>query len=177
MMADIPGIIEGASDGRGLGLEFLRHIERTKSLLLMVDATNYREMRYQMETLQEELRRYSEELAGRPYAIGITKIDALSDNEIDAKSEELLEALGLEPNEILEERFDADRKLLSYAAPHESWEELPTDRPVFILPFSSVSGRNVEPLRYALGAMVNASRQSEKLAAEAEKAETGGEAE
>jgi GTP-binding protein len=166
MMADIPGIIEGASDGRGLGLEFLRHIERTKSLLLMVDATNYREMRYQMETLQEELRRYSVELAGRPYAIGITKIDALSDNEIDGKTEELLEALGLESNEILEERFDADRKLLSYADPRESWEELPTDRPVFILPFSSVSGRNVEPLRFALGAMVNASRRLEKIAQE-----------
>jgi GTP-binding protein len=177
LMADIPGIIEGASDGRGLGLEFLRHIERTKSLLLLVDATNYREMRYQMKTLREELRRYSEELAGRPYAIGITKIDALSDNEIDAKSEELLEVLGLEPNEILEERFDADRKLLSYAAPHESWEELPTDRPVFILPFSSVSGRNVEALRYALGAMVNASRRSGKAAAEAENARDGEETE
>jgi len=174
MMADIPGIIEGASDGRGLGLEFLRHIERTKSLLLMVDATNYREMRYQMETLQEELRRYSEELASRPYAIGITKIDALSDHEIDSKTEELLEALGLEPNEILEERFDADRKLLSYADPRESWEKLPTERPVFILPFSSVSGRNVEPLRFALGEMVNASRRLEKIAQE-EEAEGEGE--
>jgi len=162
LMADIPGIIEGASDGRGLGLEFLRHIERTKSLLLMVDATNYREMRYQMETLQEELQRYSQELAGRPYAVGITKIDALSDNEIDSKTEELLEALGLAPNEILDGRFDADRKLLSYAYPRESWEELPSGRPVFILPFSSVSGRNLEPLRFALGAMVNASRRKEK---------------
>ena len=174
LMADIPGIIEGASDGRGLGLEFLRHIERTKSLLLLVDATNYREMKYQMQTLQEELRRYSEELAGRPYAIGITKIDALSDNEIDSKTEELLEALDLEPNEILEERFDADRKLLSYADPRESWEELPQGKPVFILPFSSVSGRNVEPLRYALGAMVNASRAAEKKEREASLSEEGG---
>jgi GTP-binding protein len=156
-----------------LGLEFLRHIERTKSLLLMVDDTNYREMRYQMETLQEELRRYSEELASRPYAIGITKIDALSDHEIDSKTEELLEALGLEPNEILEERFDADRKLLSYADPRESWEQLPTERPVFVLPFSSVSGRNVEPLRFALGAMVNASRRLEKIAQEEEAAGEG----
>ncbi|WP_292655320.1 GTPase ObgE [Nitratifractor sp.] len=162
MMADIPGIIEGASDGRGLGLEFLRHIERTKTLLLMIDATNYREMQYQYEILKEELRRYSEELAGRPFAVAITKIDALSDNEIDGKTEELLEALGLEPNEILEERFDADTKLLSYADPHESWEAMPTDRPVFILPVSSVSGRNVEPLRYALGAMVHACRRQEK---------------
>ncbi len=171
MMADIPGIIEGASDGRGLGLEFLRHIERTKTLLLMIDATNYREMQYQYEILKEELRRYSEELASRPYAVAITKIDALSDNEIDGKTEELLEALGLEPNEILEKHFDADTKLLSYADLHESWEAMPTDRPVFVLPVSSVSGRNVEPLRYALGAMVHACRRQEK-AVEAENSST-----
>jgi GTP-binding protein len=162
MMADIPGIIEGASDGRGLGLEFLRHIERTKTLLLMIDATNYREMKYQYDILKEELRNYSRELAGRPFAVAITKIDALSDNEIDQKTEELLETLGLEPNEILEERFDADRKLLSYADPHESWEAMPTDRPVFILPVSSVSGRNIEPLRFALGEMVQATRREAK---------------
>jgi len=175
MMADIPGIIEGASDGRGLGLEFLRHIERTKSLLLMVDATNYREMAYQLRTLKEELERYSPELARRPYAIALTKIDALSDNEIDGKTEELLEALNLEPNEILEARFDADAKLLSYAAPRESWEDLPDEGPVFILPVSSVSGRNVEPLRFALGAMVNASRSAGKRAQEELERSEGGE--
>ncbi|ADV45706.1 GTPase ObgE [Nitratifractor salsuginis] len=172
MMADIPGIIEGASDGRGLGLEFLRHIERTKTLLLMIDATNYREMKYQYDILKEELKNYSRELAGRPFAVAITKIDALSDNEIDQKTEELLETLGLEPNEILEERFDADRKLLSYADPHESWEQMPTDRPVFILPVSSVSGRNIEPLRFALGEMVQATRREAKREASREEPST-----
>ena len=162
MMADIPGIIEGASDGRGLGLEFLRHIERTKSLLLMLDATNYRTMRYQYETLKEELRRYSEELASRPFAVAITKIDALDDNAIDEKTEELLEVLGLEANEGMTERFDADEKLLSYADPSESWEEPLAEKPVFVLPFSSVSGRNLDALRFGLGAMVQASRRREK---------------
>ena len=165
LMADIPGIIEGASDGRGLGLDFLRHIERTKSLLLMIDATNYREMKYQYETLKEELRRYSEALAKRPFAVAITKIDALSDNEIDAKTEELLDALSLEPNEVLERRFDADEKLLSYASPFESWESMPTQTPVFILPVSSVSGRNIDALRFALGGMVTALRREEKESA------------
>jgi len=150
MMADIPGIIEGASDGRGLGLEFLRHIERTRTLLLLIDATNYREMQYQYEILKEELRRYSAELSARPHAVAITKIDALSDNDIDTKTEELLEALSLEPNTILEDRFDADEKLITYADPRESWEAMSTDKPVFILPISAVSGRNIEALRYGL---------------------------
>ncbi len=174
LMADIPGIIEGASDGRGLGLEFLRHIERTKSLLLMVDATNYREMAYQLKTLKEELRRYSQELARRPYAVALTKIDALSDHEIDTRTEEILQALSLEPNEILEKRYDADRKLLSYGNPRQSWEELPEASPVFILPVSAVSGRNIEPLRFALGAMVNTSRRSEKKRQEEEQERTPG---
>jgi len=55
MMADIPGIIEGASDGRGLGLEFLKHIERTKTLLIMIDIANYREMNYNTIRLKRNL--------------------------------------------------------------------------------------------------------------------------
>ncbi len=162
VMADIPGIIEGASDGRGLGVEFLRHIERTKNLLIMIDASNYRQVHYQYNTLKEELKRYSLELARRPFAVALTKIDALSDNEIDQKSEELLEALGIEANEILQERFDADRKLLSYAQPNSAWEKASTQLPLFILPISSVSGRNIEPLRFALGEMVRSSRNQAK---------------
>ncbi len=162
MMADIPGIIEGASDGRGLGLDFLRHIERTRTLLLLIDATNYREMKYQYEILKEELDRYSSELSARPHAVAITKIDALNDNEIDGKTEELLEALSLEPNTILDDRFDADDRLISYADPRESWEAMPTEKPVFILPISAVSGRNIEALRYALFSSAQAESAAEK---------------
>jgi len=149
LMADIPGIIEGASDGKGLGLEFLRHIERTKTLLFMIDATNYRDMAYQYKTLKEELKRYSKKLATRYFAIAITKIDALSDNEIDSKTKELLDRLNLEPNEFMSKRFSADDKLLSYG----DIENLSIDKPAFILPISSVSKRNIDALRFALGVM------------------------
>jgi GTP-binding protein len=153
MMADIPGIIEGASDGRGLGLEFLRHIERTRALLLMIDAANYREIDYQYDTLLEELRRYSSELAGRPFAVAITKADALPRDDIDLKTMQLLEHLGLEANDAMK-RFGAESDLLSYAFDGESWEKLPEGEPAFILPVSSVSHKNREALRYDLAEMV-----------------------
>ncbi len=61
-VADIPGIIEGASLGRGLGVEFLKHIERTDTLLILIDIINYRDMEYQYRTLLEELESYSNKL-------------------------------------------------------------------------------------------------------------------
>ena len=162
MMADIPGIIEGASDGRGLGLEFLKHIERTKSLLLMVDASNYREMDYQYDTLREELEKYSKELSQRPFAVAITKADALAVEECDARTMELLEHLGLEENEVMVKKYKADTSLISYGNEANDWEEMPTDKPLFILPISSVSHLNIDPLRFALGDIVNRIRKSEK---------------
>jgi len=162
MMADIPGIIEGASDGRGLGLEFLKHIERTKSLLLMIDASNYREMAYQYDTLKKELEIYSKELAQRPFAVAITKIDSLPIEEIDAKTMELLEHLGLSENSMLQDRFKADSDIISYGFEGESWESQDIDKPVFILPISSVAHKNTQSLRFALGEMVNRVRESQK---------------
>jgi len=149
MMADIPGIIEGASDGRGLGLDFLRHIERTRTLLLLIDATNYREMTYQYETLKEELRRYSAELSARPHAVAITKIDALSYDEMNEKTDAFLSDIGLEANDILQ-TFKADKALHSYRQPREAWEHYAGETPVFVLPVSAVAHINTDALRYAL---------------------------
>jgi GTP-binding protein len=149
MMADIPGIIEGASDGRGLGLEFLRHIERTKTLLFMIDATNYREMKYQYETLQEEVKRYSDELSTRNHAIVITKIDSLSVDEVNELTKTFLSDIKLSPNKELK-KYKADMKYLSYGFKRDSWEEYSDDEVSFVLPISSVAQFNIEALRYAL---------------------------
>jgi GTP-binding protein len=160
MMADIPGIIEGASDGRGLGLEFLKHIERTKTLLLLIDASNYREMKYQYETLLVELQRYSKELATRHFAVAITKIDALSDEEVDAKTKEFIQDIGLEPNETLK-AYKASDRYASYGFEADFGVELPQDKPLFVLPISSVAHINTEPLRYALANLVKLVKESE----------------
>jgi len=76
VVADIPGIIEGAHEGRGLGLQFLRHIERTRTLafLIPVDAED---LQVEYDQLREEVRNYSEELAGTPHCVVVTKTDLL----------------------------------------------------------------------------------------------------
>jgi len=153
MMADIPGIIEGASDGRGLGLEFLKHIERTKTLLLMIDAANYREMKYQYETLLVELDRYSETLATRKHAIAITKIDALSQDEVNELTKTFLSDIGLRANDTLNQ-YKADAKYISYGFKTDFGVALPGKEPLFVLPISSVAHINTEALRYALGGFV-----------------------
>lgn len=84
VMADIPGLIEGASEGIGLGHAFLKHIERTKVLIHMVDAasTEGRDPVADISAINEELKKYDPELLKRPQVIAANKIDALgSDSE------------------------------------------------------------------------------------------------
>ncbi len=82
VIADIPGIIEGASEGVGLGLQFLRHIERTRLLLHFIDVSG-QEGRNAVEdfnTINAELKKYSEKLSTRKQIIVATKIDAMQDD-------------------------------------------------------------------------------------------------
>ena len=76
-LADIPGIIEGASRNRGLGLEFLRHIERTKLLIYILDASGIdgRTPSDDFRVLREEIGAYNPELLARPYLVALNKID------------------------------------------------------------------------------------------------------
>jgi GTP-binding protein len=83
VMADIPGLIEGAHQGAGLGDRFLRHVERTKLLLHLVDVSSAsgRDPVTDYLTVNKELRAYNEELATRPQIVVATKIDALDEPE------------------------------------------------------------------------------------------------
>lgn len=83
VMADIPGLIEGASEGIGLGHDFLRHIERTKVLVHVVDAaaTEGRDPVEDIKTIMNELKSYDESLLERPQLIAANKIDAIYDEE------------------------------------------------------------------------------------------------
>jgi len=80
-MADIPGIIEGASEGKGLGLRFLRHIERNAVLLFMVSATS-EDIKAEYRILLHELEQYNPELLTKARVLAITKIDTLDAKEL-----------------------------------------------------------------------------------------------
>jgi GTP-binding protein len=82
VVADIPGLIEGAHLGKGLGIRFLKHIERTKILVFLIDSTlqdNKKNKTEDYETLIGELKGYDESLLEKPRIICLTKIDALTD--------------------------------------------------------------------------------------------------
>jgi GTP-binding protein len=83
VIADIPGLIEGAHSGAGLGDRFLRHIERTKLLLHLVDVSSVsgRDAVTDYETVNQELASYNQDLATRPQFVVATKIDALDEPE------------------------------------------------------------------------------------------------
>ena len=106
VMADIPGIIEGAAEGVGLGLDFLRHIERTRVILHVVDAASVegRDPIADIEAITEELRSYSPQLAARPTIIVANKLDVLTPED----KEEVLKKL--------KDRFEPDVPVLPISA-------------------------------------------------------------
>ena len=81
VMADIPGIIEGASEGKGLGTRFLKHIERNASLLFMIPATSD-DIKKEYTILLNELKKYNKELLDKKRLLAITKCDLISEEQI-----------------------------------------------------------------------------------------------
>ena len=98
VISDIPGLIEGASDGQGLGHEFLRHVERTRILIHVLDASGFegRDPVEDFHTIMRELSAYSEELSGRPMLIAANKTDVTGAEENTQRIREALEPLGYE---------------------------------------------------------------------------------
>lgn len=88
LFADIPGLIEGASEGKGLGDEFLRHVERTQVLVHLIDA--YQEdIRGAYMTIQEELRAYKTDMSSKPQIVVLSKIDGLDEEIVRERIHEL----------------------------------------------------------------------------------------
>ena len=98
VIADIPGIIEGASEGIGLGIQFLRHVERTRLLLHVIDVsgTEGRDPVQDYYTINNELKKYSEKLSTRKQIIVANKIDIMQDETKYKELEELSKKEGLE---------------------------------------------------------------------------------
>ena len=91
LIADIPGLIEGASDGKGLGDDFLRHVERTAVLLHLIDAYS-NDVAKSYQIIRSELAKHSQELSERPEIIALSKCDGL-DADIVAMQKEQLQAI------------------------------------------------------------------------------------
>ena len=156
--ADIPGIIEGAANGKGLGIQFLKHIERTQSLLYMIDMANYRDMVEQYHVLKEEVKKFSPQLASRNFTIALTKIDAINPDELNEKIKQFIKALDLEVSTSNEFGFDEDKSYFIQDLTYNSYDET---KPYFILPISSATYTNINPLKFALFNLVELNKQNE----------------
>jgi GTP-binding protein len=120
VMADIPGLIEGAADGAGLGIQFLKHLARTRLLLHVLDACPFEgepEPAEAARTIIDELTRWDEELELKPRWLLLNKIDQLPPEEADARCQAIVDELG--------------------------WEG-----PVY--PISALSGEGLRPLTFAI---------------------------
>lgn len=102
VIADIPGIIEGASEGVGLGFEFLRHIERTKVMIHLVDAASVegRDPIADIHAINQELEKYNPEILKRPQVIAANKIDAMIPEDRETVIDLLAEEFGKDGIEV-----------------------------------------------------------------------------
>lgn len=127
VIADIPGIIEGASEGVGLGLRFLRHIERTRILLHIIDVSGAsgRNPVQDYYTINEELKKYSEKLSKKPQILVANKIDAMQDETEYNELEKLAEENNLELFKISAATGQGLKELLNRVA--EKLKELPKE--------------------------------------------------
>lgn len=130
VMADIPGLIEGASEGAGLGHDFLRHIERTRMLIHVVDAScsEGRDIIEDYEAIRQELEGYSDTLLERPEIVAANKMDMLDADDNAQKLREYLKPKGIEVFEICAPIGEGTKELMQAAA--EVLSTLPIPEPI-----------------------------------------------
>ena len=134
VMADIPGLIQGASEGVGLGHEFLRHIERTRVMIHLVDAasTEGRDPVEDIQVINQELQAYDPQIAKRPQVIAANKMDCLygedRDNVLEQLKEEF-EPMGIQVYPISAVTGEGVRELLYHVK--EMLDKIPEDQVVF----------------------------------------------
>lgn len=118
VMADIPGLIEGAHEGIGLGHEFLRHIERTRLIVHIVDVsgTEGRNPIEDFEKINKELSLYSEALAERPQIVAANKIDVITDESLLTEFREYIEGKGLRLFEMSAAAHKGTKELINYVS-------------------------------------------------------------
>lgn len=118
VIADIPGIIEGASEGVGLGIQFLRHVERTRLLLHFIDVSGEegRDPIDDYYTINKELEKYSEKLSKRKQILVATRIDAMQDDTNYKKLEELAKKEKLELYKISSVTGEGIEKLIDHVS-------------------------------------------------------------
>lgn len=128
VMADIPGIIEGASEGAGLGHDFLRHIERCRLIVHVVDVSGSegRDPVADFEAINAELANYSPELAARPQIVAANKLDIVQDLSLPQKLKDYVQALGYRYFEISAVAHKGTRELVMAIA--EELSHLPPVR-------------------------------------------------
>lgn len=146
VVADVPGLIEGAHEGRGLGHEFLRHIERTALIVHIVDLTGDWEGRDPLndyEIINRELELYADELGKRPRIVVANKIDVAGTEEVCNK---------------LAERVKADSIA---AAGGDEFAESPIDPKLYRI--SALTGAGVESLKNAIGSKVHELREQARM--------------
>ena len=130
VIADIPGIIEGASEGTGLGLQFLRHIERTRLLLHFLDVSGS-EGRNPVEDfniINEELKKYSEKLSTRKQVIVANKIDVMQESSLYSEVEKMAKEKGIDIFKISAATGEGIKELMIEIS--KLLKELPKEEPI-----------------------------------------------
>lgn len=127
VIADIPGIIEGASNGIGLGIQFLRHIERTRLLLHFIDVSGQegRKPEDDFYVIQEELKKYNKKLSTRKQIIVANKADVMQDNSLYEKLEEIAKKENMEIFKISAASRQGIKELMKYVS--ETLKKLPKE--------------------------------------------------